>query len=240
MDWSDSQNLERLVTPAEMARLMVVDQAHVFRWIETGDLDVQRGEDGDLWVRIDEHRQMTESATGAGSIEARFTSYPGLRDPQLLANARAERRERERDAEIAATAATGVDIDALTAGLAHRLAAVAPALVQITTERGLVDVQDVRGGGGALDIALVVATFKGDTRSPTERVVNAGQRLLETAQEEIAQVVAEPWPLRGPAPLPLPHAELSPDGATVRLFYGTTADPVLELAPLPVARTLLP
>jgi hypothetical protein len=146
---------------------------------------------------------------------------------------------RERDAQIAAAAATGVDIDALTAALAHRLAAVAPPEVRIAvTERGMVDVLDVRGGGAGVDVALTVAPGESDTCSPAERVVRAGWWLLETAQDNIAEVTTDPWPRHGSGTLPEPRAQLSKDGATVGLFYGTAADPVLELAAVSIAELL--
>lgn len=156
---------DRLVPPAEMAQIMGVDEVDVRAWIESGELDVQCGQDGEPRVSIREHR---ESAIG---FEMGLTVYAGLRDRQLLADARAERRGRERNAQIAAAAATGVDIDAL----AQRLAAVAPPEVRITsTDRGMVDVLDSRGGGAGVDVALAVAPCEGDTRSPAERVVSAG------------------------------------------------------------------
>lgn len=114
---------------------------------------------------------MTPHRESGIGFEMGLTVYAGLRDRQLLADARAERRGRERNAQIAAAAATGVDIDAL----AQRLAAVAPPEVRITsTDRGMVDVLDSRGGGAGVDVALAVAPCEGDTRSPAERVVSAG------------------------------------------------------------------
>lgn len=47
-----------------------------------------------------------------------------------------------------------------------------------------------------------------------------------------------PWPRRGSGTLPEPRAQLSKDGATVRLFYGTAGDPVLELGGLSIAAVL--
>ncbi len=45
MDNPDGLELtERLVTPAEMAQIMGVDEAEVLAWIESGDLEVKRGE----------------------------------------------------------------------------------------------------------------------------------------------------------------------------------------------------
>ena len=115
MDEVDGLELtERLVSPSEMAQIMGVDEADVLAWIESGELDVHRAEDGVPWVPIREHREIGRSADGAAGFEAGFTMYSGPRDRQLLADARAERRARERDAQIAAAAATGVDIDALT------------------------------------------------------------------------------------------------------------------------------
>jgi hypothetical protein len=152
---------ERLVTAAELAQIMGIDEADVLAWIESGELDVQRGEGGEALLPIREHREID------GPSEVGLTFYEGPRDPQLLADARAELRARERDAQISAAAGTGVDIDALTAGLARRLAAVAPLEVRIaTTERGMVDVFDVRGGGAGVDLAFVVAASESDACSP--------------------------------------------------------------------------
>ena len=234
MDEGDELNLtERLVTPAEVAEIMQIDQAEVLAWIESGQLDVRRGEDGKPWVPIREHHERR------GPIAGGFAIYPGPREPKLLADARAERRARERDAQISDAVDAGVDIDALTAALAQRLAAVAPPEVRIaTTERGMVEVLDVSGGGAGVDVALAVAASESEPGSPTDRVVGAAWRLLETAQEEIAEVTTDPWPRRGAGTLPEPHAQLSQDSATVRLFYGSAAVPVLELAALPIADVL--
>jgi hypothetical protein len=209
--------------------------------IESGELDVQRGEDGAPWVPMREHREIGRSADGAAAFEAGLTVYSGPRDRKLLADARTQRRARERDAEIAAAASTGVDIDALTAALALRLAAVVPPEVRIaTTERGMVDVLDVRGGGAGVDVRLAVSGYESDSRSPTDRVVDAGRRLLETAQDKIAEVTTDPWPQHGSGTLPEPHAQLSQDRATVRLFYGAEDNPTLELAALSIIDVLSP
>ena len=157
---------ERLVTPAEMAQIMGIDEADVLAWIQGGELDVQRGEAGEARVPLREHREID------GPSEVGLTFYKGPRDPQLSADAHAERRKHERDAQITAAAATDVDIDALTAALAQRLAAVAPPEVRIaTTERGMVNVLDVRGGGAGIDIAFAVATPESDTCSAADRAV---------------------------------------------------------------------
>ncbi|MGO9959842.1 MAG: hypothetical protein ACLP50_28350 [Solirubrobacteraceae bacterium] len=219
---------ERLVTPAEMAQIIGIDAAEVSAWIEAGELDVRRGEHGEARVPIREHREID------GPLETGLVFYTGPRDPQLLAKARAKRRAVERDALIAAV--VDVDIDALTAALAQRLAAVAPPEVRIdTTERGMVDVLDVRGGDAGIDVALTVVAREGDSRSPADRVVDASQRLLEAAQEEIAEVTTDPWPRRGFGTLPEPLAQRSQDGTTVRLLYGSATDPVLELDALSIA-----
>jgi hypothetical protein len=89
---------ERLLTPAEMAQRMGVDEADVLAWIERGGLDVQRRDDGEPWLPIREHREIGRSADGAAGFEAGLTFYSGPRDRQLLADVRAERRARERDA----------------------------------------------------------------------------------------------------------------------------------------------
>ena len=229
--------IERLVTPAEMAQIMGVDEAHVLSWIEIGELEVRRGKDGEPWVPIREHHEIDRAA----GFKAGLTFFSGPRNRQLLAEARAERRGRERDSHFAAASTTGVDIDALTSALALRLAAVAPPEVRIaTTERGMVDVLDVNGGGAGVDVLLAVAGYESDSRSPADRVVDAGWRLLDTAQEKIAEVTTDPWPQQGSGALPEPHAQLSQDNATVRLFYGSADNPTLELAALPIRDVLSP
>jgi len=183
--------------------------------------------------------RLVARADGAVGFDAGLTVYSAPRDRQLLADARAERRARERDAQVAAAAATGVDIDALTAALTLRLAAVAPPEVRITTsERGMVEVLDIRGCGARVDVLLAVAGYEGSSRSPAERVLDAGWRLLETAQDEIAEATTDPWPQQGPGALPEPRAQLSQDRAEVRLFYGAEDNPALELAALPIIDVL--
>ena len=118
---------ERLVTAAELAQIIGIDEADVLAWIESGELDVQRGEDGEALLPIREHR--------------------------------------------------GID---------------GPSEVRIaTTERGMVDVLDVRGGGAGVDLAFVVAASGSDACSPADRVVLAGLRLLEVAQERVSPPPAE-------------------------------------------------
>jgi hypothetical protein len=231
----------RLVSPAEMAQIMGVDEAAVLDWIESGELDAERGGDGEPRVPIREHRETGRSADGAAGFETGLTVYSGPRDRRLLADARAERSARERDAQIAGAADTGVDIDALTAALSLRLAAVAPREVRIvTTERGMVDVLDVRGCGARVDIVLAVAGYESDSRSPADRVVDAARRLLEAAQDEIAEVTTDPWPHQGSGTMPEPHAQIADDNTTVRLFYGAEDNPTLELAALRIVDVLSP
>jgi hypothetical protein len=234
MDKPDELDLtERLVTPAEMAAIMQIDEAEVLAWIESGQLDARRGEDGKPWVSIREHHERR------GPSELGLMFYKAPRDPKLLADARAERRARERDRQITAAVATGVDIDALTAALAQRLAAVAPPEVRIaSSERGMVNILDASGGGAGVDVALAVTASESNASSPAERVVDAAWRLLEAAQDEIAEVTTDPWPQRGSGSLPEPHVKLSQDRATVRLFYGSAADPALELAALSIGDVL--
>jgi hypothetical protein len=56
----------------------------------------------------------------------------------------------------------------------------------------------------------------------------------------IAEVTTDPWPQQGSGALPEPHAQLSQDNATVRLFYGSADNPTLELAALPIRDVLSP
>ena len=102
------------------------------------------------------------------------------------------------------------------------------------------EVLDVRGGGAGFDVLLAVADNEADSRSPADRVVHAGWGLLDTAQVTIAEVTTDPWPQQGSGTLPEPYAQLSQDGASVRLFYGAEENPTLELAALPIIDVLSP
>jgi hypothetical protein len=71
---------ERLVSPSEMAQIMGVDEADVLAWIESGELAVQRGADGEPWVSIREHREIGRSADDTAGFEAgsRSTAVRGI------------------------------------------------------------------------------------------------------------------------------------------------------------------
>jgi hypothetical protein len=71
-----------------------------------------------------------------------------------------------------------------------------------------------------------------------DRVQAAAASALRNAQDDLTMVTTDPWPQHGPGELPDPHAEITPDGETVRLFYGDSANPVLELEPLRIADVL--
>jgi hypothetical protein len=69
-----------------------------------------------------------------------------------------------------------------------RLAAVAPTEVQITTtERGMVDVLDVRGGGAGVDVVLAVAGYASDSRSPAEDRIERHQHVHGTAAKSFVE-----------------------------------------------------
>jgi hypothetical protein len=70
----------------------------------------------------------------------------------------------------------------------------------------MVDVLDVRSGGAGVDVLLAVAGYESDSRSAADRVADAGWRLLETAQDEIAEATTDPWPHQGSGTLPEPCA----------------------------------
>jgi hypothetical protein len=74
--------------------------------------------------------------------------------------------------------------------------------------------------------------------SGADRVRAAAASALRNAQDDLTVVTTDPWPQHGPGQLPDPHAEITRDGETVRLFYGDSAHPVLELEPLRIADVL--
>ena len=128
-----------------------------------------------------------------------------------------------------------VDVDALAAALAERLRAAAFWDAQVTVEDRRIVFHGPGGGSAASDVA-VTAGF-GHARSAAERILGAATHALGVAQDQLSEITSDPWPRRGPGPLPDPHVTL--DGDRVRLFYGSPADPVLELEPLRIADVLL-
>lgn len=211
---------ERMITVAEFASMLRVTEDDVFEWMIAGHVPYVDGPEGEPQVRIAE-----EHAVG-GPISSGFNTYSMSRDPAF----RAELARRRRDHQLASLDWGDVDVEALADGLATRLGAVVPPPVRVVADRATVFLRDADGHGIRIDIAFH-ASFP-DGGSGADRVRCAAAAALERAQDELTMANTEPWPLRGRGELPTPHADLTPSGDTVRLFYGGPTGPVLELAPL--------
>jgi len=217
---------ERLITAAEFASMLRVTEDDVLEWMLAGHIPCVEGPDREPRVRI------AEKHTVDGPISSGFTSYSISGDPAF----RAELAHRRRDHELATLDRGDVDVEALADALAIRLSAVVPSPVRVVADRATVFLGDADGHGIGIDIAFH-ASFP-DGGSSADRVRSAAASALERAQDELTMVTTEPWPLRGRGELPTPHADLTPSGDTVRLFYGDPTGPVLELDPLRVVDVL--
>jgi hypothetical protein len=87
---------DRLVTPAEMAEIMAVDETDVLRWMGEGHLESEPGADGSPRIRISEHHD-----DDSGPVHAGLTFFQTNGGPEFDAEifARRATRRRERDSE---------------------------------------------------------------------------------------------------------------------------------------------
>ncbi len=167
-----------------------------------------------------------------GPISSGFISYPMSRDPEF----QAEVARRRRELELETMDWGEVDLDALAHAFAVRLEAVVPSVCHVAVEGAMIWLRDADGCGAGIDVAFA-ASFP-DFGSGADRVRSAAVTALAQAQDELTMITTDPWPRKGSAELPTPRAELTSDGAVVRLLYGDLADPALELEPLQVSEVL--
>ena len=217
---------ERLITAAEFAEQLRVDEDDVLEWMLDGYIRFVDGADGAPRVRIAEQHVVD------GPISTGFTTYLMSDDPTF----RAELVRRRRERELAALDWGNVDLAALADALARRLDGLVPDSVEVSAQPTAVILRGAHGGGVAADVAFG-ASFP-DSGSGAERVRHAAVRVLEVVQDELIGMTTDPWPLHGHGELPAPHAKITAEGDTVRLFYGELSDPVLELEPLRIAEVL--
>ncbi len=217
---------ERMITAAEFAGILGVREGDVLQWMLAGRIPYVDGPEGEPRVRILEEHSVD------GPISSGLIRYSMSRDPEF----RAEVARRRRELELEAMDWGEVDVEALARALAARLEAAVSSACHVTVERAMIFVRDADGHGAGIDVAFH-ASFP-EAGPGGERVRGAAVSALAGAQDELTMITTDPWPGRGSSELPAPHAEFMSDGARVRLFYGSPADPVLELEPLRVSEVL--
>ena len=222
----DFDLVPRMITAAEFAEILGVTEDDVLRWMLAGRIPYTDGSGGEPRVRIHEQHSMD------GPITSGFISYSISRDPEFQAEVARRRRELEME-----TMDWGeVELESLARVLAVRLQAVVPSVCSVVVEGATIWLRDAEGHGAGIDIAFA-ASFP-DSGSGAERVRSAAGTALQQAQDELARTTTDPWPRHGSGELPAPTAELTSDGAAVRLLYGDPMDPVLELEPIQVSEVL--
>jgi hypothetical protein len=143
---------------------------------------------------------------------------------------RLELARRRREKQLIGVDAGEIDVDALAAALAERLATVVPSQLHVSAESGMIHILNDEGHGVGIDVA---AMANDDGKSLEERVCRVARHALEAPQDWIADETTEPWPARAgdlPGGFPAPNAEIA--GEQVRLYYGDSRAPILELAPI--------
>jgi hypothetical protein len=225
MDGSDLT--ERLVDAAEFAGILGVAEEDVLQWMLDGHIPYVDGPEGEPRVGI------ADRYTVDGPVSSWEANYSVSTEPAFCA----ELVRRRREHELAGLDWGDVDVAALADAFANRLRVVVPYAFRVSGDRAMVLVRDWKGdGAGGIDMAYHASSPQNG--SGADRVRAAAASALRNAQEDLTMVTTDPWPQHGPGQLPDPHAEITTDGETVRLFYGDATRPVLELEPLPIADVL--
>jgi hypothetical protein len=95
----------------------------------------------------------------------------------------------------------------------------------------------ISASGGRAGLAGLVDLREGD--DPLEVVRSAAEDALATAQDYVSEGTTEPWPAiagQFPGGFPAPGAQIT-DGQ-LRMFYGNSDAPVLELTSIPLSDIL--
>jgi hypothetical protein len=222
-----SELTERLLDAAEFAGILGVAEEDVLEWMLDGHIPYEDGPEGEPRVRI------ADSYTVDGPLASWEANYSISTEPAFCA----ELDRRRREHELAALGWGEVDIAALADAFANRLRVVVPYAFRVSVDGPMVLLRDWKGdSAGGLDFAYHASSP--ENGSGADRVRAASASALRNVQDDLTMVTTDPWPQHGPGQLPDPHAEITPDGETVRLFYGDSANPVLELEPLRIADVL--
>jgi hypothetical protein len=143
---------------------------------------------------------------------------------------RLELARRRREKQLIGLDGGEIDVDALAAALAERLAAVVPSPLHVSAESGMIWIRNDEGHGVGIDVA---AMANDDGESLEERVCQTARHALDALQDRIADETTEPWPARAgvvPGGFPAANAEIADE--QVRLYYGDSRAPILELTPI--------
>jgi hypothetical protein len=218
----------RLISVAEAAATLRVTEAAVRDWIVTDRISYVTLPGGEHRLQL-----MDESHSHAGALESGFRMIKLARsDPDEISRKlfSLELSRRRREKRLIGLDAGEINVDALAAALAQRLGAVVPSQIHVTTESGMVWIGNDENHGAGSDIA---AMANDDGESLEERVCCAARHALEVAQDRIAEETTDPWPARAgvvPGGFPVPRAEIADE--QIRLYYGESGTPILELAPV--------
>ncbi len=208
----------RLLSPAEFAAVLKVTEDDVRGWIAEGKLPSETGPDGELLLEIIDEAHEEHDGAAMGFV---MYSTGALEGDEIGA--------RRRDRQLESYAYDGpIDADALVAALGRRMAAVVPDASVEAPYRGIVYGVDVPWW---LDGS--------EDRAPEELIAAISAQVMENASERLADDTAEPWPARAgdfEGGFPPVGTELR-DGV-LRMWWGSSDAPVLELEPLSVGEVL--
>lgn len=171
----------RMITLAEAAKILGVSEHAVREWIADGLIASETTPGGEPRIRLRYEHHVTEPGLRQGLVI--LDLHRGVSDGKR-ARFRDQLSARRREHELEGLEWTGVDVDALTALLAARLAEVVPDPQEVGAERGMVSV-----AGSGIDVALFVADGEGTVE---ERLIFAAEHVLDRASEAFAEVTCEP------------------------------------------------
>ena len=215
----------RLISLAEAADILGVSEETVQAWVDEGRIAPVVGEDGEQRPRLAD-----EGHSRDGAHETRFSVLELQDGADGIPEGFQVELDRERHTrELADLDAGDVDVDALAEALAECLSAVVPPPIRVSARSAMVWITDDRGCRAGSDIARA-ATW-GDAFE--DQIRSAVVHTLDSAQETIAEETAESWPATAgqiPGRFAGPFIEFTADH--LRLGYGDSAGPVLELTPI--------
>lgn len=141
---------------------------------------------------------------------------------------RRKRSERLRGSMRSATG--GISPEGVARALFDRLATLVPRELDFTRNGPVIRLTDPRGVWSEMDCRVF---FENRSEAMVEAARIASDSVLSTVQDFVTEFLTDPWPLAPPESPGLAPPEVVVMEEGIRLLYGTTSDPLLELPFVP-------
>jgi hypothetical protein len=220
----------RLITPAEAASILNVNEQAVREWIAADLIAYVTLPGGEQRIQLrDELHEQSPSHSGS-LVSLELTRGVDEERSEPLAE---QLRLRRRELQLQGLTWSNVDVEALAGLLAARLQEVVPDPGRVHVEGGMVWV-----AGAGIDVAQVVSDR--DDESLEQRLIAAGERTLEIASDSLSEVTSQPWPARsGQFAGGFPPYDARISDGELHMRYGNPDAPILTLAPIKLSEIVL-